>query len=122
MLFRSLLIGLGGGGNVNKIQFAIGNLSVSNPTVVDTNTFPVATWTHIAAVRQSGVLYLYKNGVSIGTPTAAAGSITQSTITVGAWPGGSSVFSGYLDDVRITSGVARYTSNFIPPKVAFPNQ
>jgi hypothetical protein len=116
-----LLIGLGGGGNVNKIQFAIGNLSVGNPTVVDSSTFPVATWTHIAAVRQNGILYLYKNGTSVGTPTSASGTISQPTITVGAWPGGSAVFLGYLDDVRI-SLFARYKASFTPPTSQLQDQ
>jgi len=116
-----LLIGLAGGGNVNKIQFAIGNLSVGNPTVVDSSTFPVTTWTHIAAVRSGGTIYLYKNGTSVGTPTSASGTISQPTITIGAWPGGSAVFNGYIDDLRITR-YARYTSNFTPPTAAFALQ
>jgi hypothetical protein len=116
-----LLIGLGGGGNVNKMQFAIGNLSVGNPTVVDSSTFPVTTWTHIAAVRRSGTIYLYKNGTSVGTPTSASGTLNQPTITIGAWPGGSAVFNGYIDDLRI-SNFARYTANFTAPTAAFPVQ
>jgi hypothetical protein len=116
-----LLIGLGGGGNVNKMQFAIGNLSVGNPTVVDSSTFPVTTWTHIAAVRRSGTIYLYKNGTSVGTPTSASGTLNQPTITIGAWPGGSAVFNGYIDDLRI-SNFARYTANFTAPTSVFPIQ
>ena len=117
-----VLFGLGGGGNVNKFQIAIGNLSVGNPTVVDPNNFPVQTWTHMAAVRRAGVLSLYRNGVSVGTPTSATGTISQTTLTVGAWSTGGAPFNGYLDDVRITAGVARYLSNFTPPQVALPRQ
>lgn len=116
-----IIFGLGGGGNVNKLQFAIGNLSTGNPTVVDTVNFTTGAWVHFAAVRYNGTIYLYKNGTSVGTPTSATGTLERPTVTVGAWPSGSSPLNGYIDELRV-SKFARYTSNFTAPTGAFQDR
>lgn len=82
------------------------------------------TWTHIAIVRNGAQFRVYKNGVS-GTPgshaSGAAYSINSSTrnVVLGylADVGGGTVqrFTGYIDDLRISKGIAVYTSNFTPP-------
>ena len=35
---------------------------------------------------------------------------------IGALPGGASAFYGYIQDLRITKDLARYTTNFTPPE------
>ncbi len=37
-------------------------------------------------------------------------------------PSLSGPFLGYIDDLRITKGIARYTTTFTPPTKAFPNK
>lgn len=89
------------------------------------------TWYHVAVTRASGILRLFKNGVVLNTGTYAGNYTlafpTDSTYAIGARqkdPNSSTLgqfFNGYIDDLRITKGVARYTSNFTPPTAPFPD-
>jgi hypothetical protein len=45
---------------------------------------------------------------------------TNETLKIG-FVTGAAYFKGYIDDLRITKGVARYTSNFYIPRAAFPD-
>lgn len=88
------------------------------------------TWYHVALVRSgtgTNNCTMYINGASAGSYTDT-GIYDYSTPTIGSNPsdGGAAVsalaFGGYLDDFRITRGIARYTSAFTPPTSAFLNQ
>jgi hypothetical protein len=92
---------------------------------VSFGTLPsLSTWYHVAVVRNGSTFtgYINGTGTSIGTSTA---TIFKSTygITVGAHNGSASFYlNGYMDDIRLTRGVARYTANFTPPTAPFPVQ
>ena len=100
------------------------NLSFYHPSgyYVTSNTgLTNGTWHHIAVVRSGSTLTTYVDGTSRGTDTiSAAMSPTSADIEIGqgvvtsAYP-----YEGYLDELRITKGVARYTSNFTPPTASF---
>jgi hypothetical protein len=78
-------------------------------------------WYHVALVRTGNVFTPYLNGAA-GTTTTSASSIgTNSTNGPVFGKQESNYFNGYVDDVRITKGVARYTSNFTPPAAQFAN-
>lgn len=81
------------------------------------------TLSHVAASRAGNVFRLFHNGNQIGTQTAS-GTLRTITMPIGIGRGlgtNSSQYSGYMDEVRVTKGVARYTSNFTVPAEAFPN-
>jgi hypothetical protein len=82
------------------------------------------TWTHLAVTRASGTLRMFQNGVITGTNSNANFSIYNSTanIKIGAFDApawSNSYYTGYMDDLRITKGIARYTSGFTPPDAQF---
>jgi hypothetical protein len=81
-------------------------------------------WTHVALCRASGNTRLFLNGTQSGTTYSDSTNYLVSTIMVGEFNDGAGAgnFNGYIDDLRITKGYARYNSNFTPPAAAFPNQ
>lgn len=94
---------------------------VSNVTVLTASTSLTAnTWQHVALVRSSGTLTIYLGGTSIGSVSNST-NLTSGAGVIGASDSISNPnpFNGYIDDLRITKGVARYTANFTPPTQAF---
>jgi hypothetical protein len=93
-------------------------------------TIPTNVWVHMAVTRANGIWRGFINGVLMGsTSTQGTTSIVGteryvgllgSTGAAGGVPGG--WWSGYIDDLRVTQGVARYIANFTPPQQALPRQ
>lgn len=82
----------------------------------------VNTWNHVALVQSGSSLKLYLNGTSVGTASGVINTNSSDRpLRIGARDGGAEYFSGYIDEVRITKGVARYTANFTPSASAFPD-
>jgi hypothetical protein len=79
------------------------------------------TWHHVAVTRQNGTLRTFVDGVKSPNDFTSTSSIGDNTIRIGTRGSATGEwFSGYIDDLRITKGVARYTANFTPPTEAFP--
>ena len=79
------------------------------------------TWYHIAASRSGGTTRLFVDGVLKASGTDSHNYGAQS-LRFGDYGGGGYWLNGWLDDTRITKGVARYTANFTPPTEPFPDQ
>jgi hypothetical protein len=78
-------------------------------------------WYHVAFVRSSGVVYMFVNGVSQtvtvtnGSQSANLGDFSQ-VLQIGKHVYG--YMHGWMDEFRVSKGIARWTSNFVPPTYA----
>ena len=77
-------------------------------------------WQHIAVTRSGTTCRAFVDGVQVGGRTSSA-DLTGSNLVVGGYYDTDFLFDGYIDDLRITKGVARYTANFTPPTAPFPD-
>ena len=78
-------------------------------------TFSTGQWYHIAVVRSSGFTTFYINGVQQITPVADSDDIspTSSITRIGtAVHTTTQYLEGYLDELRISKGIARWTADF----------
>jgi len=105
----------------NVLIYYAGGTRITGTTTVSLNT-----WYHVAVSRLNGSTKLYLNGSQEGSTYADTNNYTvgasRPVIGCQGYSIGANTVTGYMDDIRITKGIARYTQNFIPPSVALPRQ
>ena len=102
---------------------AAGNLRLfvnGSYVLTSSNTVPTGAWTHVAISKSSGVTRFFINGtVSTNTYSDSNNYGTTKPLNIGASWSGSTGWNGYIDEFRITKGLARYTTTFTPSTTAF---
>jgi hypothetical protein len=82
------------------------------------------TWQHIALCRSSNSTKLFLNGNQVGSTFTDTynyvNGANRPCIAGSGFTLGTEQFAGYIDDLRVTNGYARYTANFTPPTAALP--
>lgn len=104
------------------------NGTTTNYTVGATATLNV--WVHYAMSFDGATVRVFRNGEQVGSKATASPGVALSASVLGigaefdaangATPG--DYFGGYLDDVRVTIGVARYLGPFTPLNAPAPRQ
>lgn len=83
---------------------------------------PVNEWTHVALTRYNNTYRLFRNGAMVGSffnssaLDETSGPLvigTSSSVQINSTENNYSLV-GFLDNLRITVGLARYTQNFVP--------
>ena len=114
---QGFLLGIGGAGYTGKLTAALGNGTGSgNLELRDTVNMVAGTWTHVALVRVSGTVTLYKNGVSVSSGTGT-NNIERTLPGIGlSYPNSPQGYvTGYISNARVVKGAAVYTGAFTPP-------
>jgi hypothetical protein len=128
---KGIIVGLGSNSFGLRVgQSYLGNvngLNIVKSGVSDLDycsfTFATSTWYHIAVCRSGTTIYFFVNGQQQTTQGSGAGSFSFTKPTsfyVGCNNDTNENFAGYLQDLRVTKGYARYTSNFTVPASQFP--
>jgi hypothetical protein len=110
------------------VNLAINNATpesyVNGTTIITGSALSANTWYHFAYARSGSSTKMFINGTQVGSTytdnTNYINAANRPVIGTSGFSIGSSNFNGYINDLRITRGYARYTSNFTPPTAAFP--
>lgn len=104
--------------SINQIMFFNGSAATGRSFSPSINV-----WYHIAFTRSSQTCQFYIDGTALGASYVDSTNLNVSPLTsyIGARYTGLDAINGYLDDLRVTKGVARYTADFTPPTRPFPD-
>jgi hypothetical protein len=113
-------------GTDNKLEWSANNISNSAKS---TGTVPINQWVHLAVSREGTDIRLFIDGNLENTSTLSSslvdgtnGTYPPIIATTGfTWGTTAPALNGYMDDFRVTKGVARYTASFTPPTEPFPD-
>lgn len=85
------------------------------------------TWYHVAVERFGSAWALYVDGTDVtssGTPDASVPPDYAAAFWIGRYYNGASYYdlAGWIDEFRVSKGVARYRGAFTPPAAAYAEQ
>jgi len=104
----------------SSTQIAVDQYGTSEITFA-VPTISLNAWYHVAVVRNSATTRVYLNGTESTTGGVSdSRNFSGATNQIGANQTSNRLLTGYIQDARITKGIARYTANFTAPTAAFP--
>ena len=107
-------------GFVLRINSGYWTVAIGTSTVITGSVPSTTKFTHLAVVGNGGssgsrTIKLYVDGVLAGTYTTDY-NFTSTRVRIGTyWGSSGDYFQGYIDEVRLSIGVQRWTTNFDPP-------
>jgi hypothetical protein len=90
-------------------------------------SLPKNEWVHLAIVRNGSTIIIFKNGILLGSSTSIGSKTIYNSsrqLFIGKndayWGNGYLYLYGFIDELRISKGIARWTDTFTPPTQSYP--
>lgn len=88
--------------------------------ITDSATFPTGQWVHVAISRDGDDWRLFRGGEIVASASDSTSVENVSAVrAIGGEPNWGLGFPGYIDEFRVSKGVARWTNTFTPPTAAY---
>ena len=117
-IFAKRVSGTGTTSYEGYLHISTGVISYYNGTNYQSSTTLASNqWSHCAWVYDGTNINIYVNGTSVLSTAVTVTEINE-PLVIGGARGYSEWFGGYIEDLRVTKGLARYTANFTPPSTA----
>lgn len=102
-----------GGGNYELILDGVEEVNVASGV-------STATWYHITVMRSGTTVYLFKDGVSLGSGTSSVNLDSTQGLKIGLREALDLKSDAYIDEFRVVKGTAVFsTGGFTPPTAAY---
>lgn len=120
---RSYAVDLSNASGTPQITVALSSAGTAADLVMLLNyTCSLVSFTHIEVCRYGTTIYVFANGTLLGTASYSASLYANSAtaFTIGARSNSIGFFPGYIDEVRVSKGLARHTSDFSAAPIVSP--
>lgn len=100
----------------NAWRFAARIDGLGNAVITASDSIFLNTWYHVAVVRDGDIFKIYRDGILKGSVTASDYlPDLPADLWMGRYADWGRYFEGWLDEIRVSKGIARWTANFTPP-------
>ena len=106
-------------GGTGEVEFVPDYWALPSQHTLNSTAKNDGTWHHVAAVRDDAYIRLYIDGSEVDSWNCGSGFSMIDVAhplrlgTMGS-PSHNNPYTGYVDEVRVSKGIARWTSNFTP--------
>lgn len=109
-----------GGGSGNRLQI---NMTGDTTNLTFAWSPSAATWYRVSLARSGTSVRAFVDGAQVGSTVESSANLSSAAaLVVGQIGSGIHYFNGWMDEVRITKGVARYAANYLPWAAQFPDR